>query len=251
MSLPIYIGYDAREHVASKVLEFSLNRRTSKPLEISFLKHKGLRHQGYFSRKWRIDETGQLWDERDGAPCSTEFSYTRFLTPWLAKKEFNADWAVFMDCDILALGDIAELFALADDKYAVQVVKHVHEPSETSKMDGVMQTRYRRKNWSSVMLFNCNHPSTQKLTPEVVDSATGLSLHGFFWCKDEEIGALGSEWNFLDGVTKPGMRSPKLVHFTAKAPWFDQETPHAEKWFDEEKLFIHSCNSSAAMRGFR
>lgn len=235
----IFVGYESREHIPYKVLEHSIKTRASRPTMVYPLKHRMLRKRGLFTRTWRTDENGQTWDELDGKPFSTEFSHSRFLTPYIA----GGGWAVFMDCDILCQTDIAKIFDWCDPKYAVMVVKHEHNPKLDYKMDHMIQLPYLRKNWSSVMLFNCDHPSTQKLTPEVVNSATGFHLHTFGWCKDEEIGELPPEWNVLTGITQ--VESPKLLHYTEKAPWFPEQDrcAYADEWFREEKAWRESLNN--------
>jgi lipopolysaccharide biosynthesis glycosyltransferase len=171
---------------------------------------------------------GKLWDNISEAPCSTEFAISRFLTPILARE----GWALFMDSDILAKADVSELFELADPRYAVMCVQHQHAPSaELLKMDGQAQTLYKRKNWSSVMLFNCGHPSNVNLTVNLVNSVPGRDLHRLCWLKDEEIGDLPMSWNWLVGASDPEI-APDFVHFTSGGPWFEgyEHVPYADEW---------------------
>ena len=216
----IFIGWDQREPQAYEVARFSLERRASVPLEITPIKLDELRARGLYRRG-------------EDPLASTEFTYSRFLTPALAGFE---GWALFCDCDFLWLGDVAELFQLADDNKAVHCVQHDYRPTETTKMDGKVQTVYPRKNWSSLMLFNCNHPAVRKLTPEVVNRETGAYLHRLQWLEDDEIGALPEEWNWLEGWSKhPASGTPKAVHFTRGGPWFEQwrEVDYADLWLAE------------------
>jgi len=128
------------------------------------------------------------------------------------------------------------LFDLADDKYAVMVVKHQHVPTEQEKMDGQKQTKYYRKNWSSLILWNCGHPANAALTPDAVNRETGSFLHRFSWLKDEEIGALPETWNWLEGwSTKPASGHPSVVHYTRGGPWFDEwkDVDYADLWLKE------------------
>lgn len=156
-----------------------------------------------------------MWDTLSDAPMSTEFSMTRFLVPHLARH----GWALFMDCDILVRENITNLFKLADDKKAVMCVKHDHQPSYMVKMDGQMQTQYARKNWSSVMLFNCEHPSNKKLTLSMINSLPGRDLHRFCWLDDDEIGELPKRYNYLVGHdTLEKVPEPAIVHFTEGLP---------------------------------
>ena len=206
--IPVFIGFDPHERAAVNVLSDSLVHHSSNPLAITPIVARQLR--------------GVLTRERNPSQ-STEFSFSRFLVPWLMDYE---GWAIFMDCDMLARGDISELWALRDERYALMVVKHVHEPDETVKFLGAVQTRYPRKNWSSLMLFNC--VKCKALTPEYVNRATGLELHQFEWlCSDNAIGELPmGRWNYLIDVQEPTAKEarcggPALVHWTLGGPWFE------------------------------
>ena len=144
-------------------------------------------------------------------------------------------WGVFMDCDQLMLGDIAELWRLRDDKYAVQLCKHNYTPKEDKKFLGQVQTKYDKKNWSSFMLMNCN--KCHELTPDYVNSATGLQLHQFKWLESEDlIGNLGVEWNHLVGEYEYS-KNAKLVHYTEGGPYFKnyKDCHYADEWFDTLK----------------
>ena len=208
----IYMGFDRREPQAYEVAKFSLTRRASIEVEVTPIKLDDLRARGLY---WR------------GADplASTEFTYSRFLTPALAG---FSGWALFCDCDFLWLDDIAGLAAYAGtpkspSPKALHCVQHDYRPTESTKMDGAVQTVYPRKNWSSLMLFNCEHPAVKRLTPEVVNHETGAFLHRMQWVADQDIGALPVEWNWLEGWNgKPERGTPKAVHFTRGGPWFEQ-----------------------------
>ena len=158
---------------------------------------------------------------------ATEFACSRFLVPRLA----GSGWALFMDCDMLVRTDLFKLFQIADPNKAVMVVKHNHQPVETTKMDGQAQTKYPRKNWSSVMLFNCDHPANKKLTSELVNSVPGRDLHRFCWLKDDEIGELDPKWNWLVGHSDPAI-DPAIVHFTDGIPTMPgyEDCAFADEW---------------------
>lgn len=219
----IFVGYDPREDLAYEVCKHSILKRASIPVEITPIVQSDLRKNGLY---WR--ERGQLE--------STEFSFTRFLTPYLA----NFDgWAMFVDCDFLYLADIKELTDLIDDKYAIMCVQHDYTPKETTKMDGAVQTVYPRKNWSSMVLYNCGHPKNKVLTPDIVNSQTGAFLHRFQWLEDDEIGSVPFVWNFLEGhnkvVENDSKTFPKAVHYTRGGPWFDawKNCEFADLWLNE------------------
>lgn len=176
----IFIGYDTRESVAWHVAAHSIIRRTRENISLTPLGNSTLPRA--------------IWWRDRGPHDSTEFSNARFLVPYLA--DFRG-WAVFVDCDVLCLTDICDLIGVADPRYAVMLRKHQHVPQQSVKFLGHEQSRYRRKNWSSLMLLNCAHPACSRLTPEYVNEAPGLDLHGFAWCADDEIGEIGTLWNVL------------------------------------------------------
>jgi hypothetical protein len=218
--LRVYIGWDKREPIAYDVAKFSLERRASVPVEVRPIKIDDLRARKLY------------WRDQDPL-ASTEFTYTRFLTPALAG--FRG-WALFCDCDFLWLGDIGGLNDFMKTPKAVYCVQHDYTPKEKTKMDGAVQTNYPRKNWSSLMLFNCDHPSVRGLTPEVVNRETGAYLHRMQWVADEDIGSLPVEWNWLEGWNaKPAKGTPRAVHFTRGGPWFEnwQNVDYGDLWRDE------------------
>jgi lipopolysaccharide biosynthesis glycosyltransferase len=226
---PYWIGYDAREKDAYDVCSFSCRRKSSVPLYVRALKAGEMRHAGIFSREWRVDgKTGRMHDVLDGKPFSTEFAFTRFLVPYL---QGYKGWALFTDCDVLWLADIADLVSLRDDKYAAMVVKHDYNPVRAVKMDNQAQQSYPRKNWSSVILWNCAHPSNKALTPQVVNTQTGRFLHAFSWLKNDEIGELPEGWNYLVGHSSRKVK-PQIMHFTDGGPWFEhmRNGPFAGWW---------------------
>ena len=160
---------------------------------------------------------------------ATEFAISRFLVPTLAQ----TGWALFMDCDMMMLTNVARLFDGLDRSKAVYCVKHKHTKGPKTKMDGQMQTFYVRKNWSSFMVFNCDHPSNKALTVEAVNTLPGRDLHRFCWLQDDEIGELDPAWNFLVGHSDPSIQ-PKNIHWTNGGPWFREyeDVPYADEWRD-------------------
>lgn len=222
------MGWDSREDAAYQVAQKSCQANASRRVEVIPLRAADLYERRLLWRPVERDD-GQMVDHLSNAPQSTEFATSRFLVPFIQR----SGWALFTDCDMVFLGDVAELFALADDRYAVMVVKHQHNPIETTKMDGQPQTAYYRKNWSSVMLWNCDHPAHHRLTLGMVNWWPGSCLHRFCWLKDEEIGSLPAEWNWLVGV-QPKPATPKIAHFTLGCPclpgWTAKE--HDELWLN-------------------
>jgi hypothetical protein len=230
--LRVFMGYDAREDEAYQVAQFSIVRRSSKPVLVTPIELGQLRDSGILDRP--IDERdGRLWCPVSGAPMATEFACSRFVVPLFQKD----GWALFVDCDVLCLADIAELFALADERYAVMVVKHPDMEMRAEKMDGQVQTHYKRKNWSSVMLFNCSHPSNRRVTRELLETWPGRFLHQFRWLDDEEIGELPAEWNHLVGEQGPG-HFAALLHYTLGYPLLPgcENSDHATEWNRERAM---------------
>ena len=217
----IFIGYDHREAAAYNVLAHSINTRASQPVSITPL---------------MLTQLGGVYTRKRDPLQSTDFSFSRFLTPYLAGFE---GWAIFMDCDMLVLDDIARLWDLRDERFAVQVVKHNHVPKEDVKFLGATQTRYGKKNWSSVMLMNCAR--CRALTPEYVSTASGLELHQFKWLgNDDLIGAIPTAWNHLVGFDPP-RGDASLVHFTIGGPYFSEyrDCEYAAEWNRERDAMLH------------
>mgnify|MGYP001610404496 CR=1 FL=1 len=224
--LKVYLGYDPREHEAWEVAAFSLRRRASCPVLVTPLYSMN----PLYDRPSKLGPDGNRIDGIDGTPFGTEFSFARFLVPACEK---YTGWALFADADFLFLDDVDGLRAYMDTSKAVLVVKHNHVPVETEKADGRVQSRYHRKNWSSFVLWNCQHPSNRTLTPEVVNSSTGAFLHQFQWLKDEEIGALPGRWNHLVDYDPPiAAEDASALHYTKGGPWFEKYVGcgFAEHW---------------------
>ena len=202
MPLRVFIGHDSREPSCAPVLAYSLIKHASVPLDIRFL------------------VAGELDFERPRESLqSTEFTYTRFLVPHLC--EFRGT-ALYLDGDMVCTADVAELARLDMAGLALRVVKHDHRPVETRKMDGVAQTAYPRKNWSSLMLMNCAALTLWSRT--IVETESGAYLHRFRDIPDERIGELPDGWNDLDRH-RPGTR---LLHYTSGGPWFEEYADHPD-----------------------
>lgn len=212
----VFIGYDSRESVAFYTLAHSVLRRASVPVSIAPVMQSQL---------------GNLYRRERGPTESTEFSLTRFLVPALSAFQ---GWSVFMDCDMLCRVDIAGLQAHIDrqrDK-AVLVCQHDYIPKTERKFLDQVQTKYPRKNWSSLMVFN--NERCQALTPDYVNNAPGLDLHRFKWLDDKLIGSLPLEWNWLVGEYAY-RADARIVHFTLGGPYFEEYRgcDYAEEWLAE------------------
>jgi lipopolysaccharide biosynthesis glycosyltransferase len=225
MSISVWIGFDPREVAAFAALKQSI-RLWNKQLPVHGVILPELRQSGLYTRPTE-KRLGKLYDCLSGHYMATEFAVSRFLVPHLAKRGL----ALFMDCDMLARANLARVFDEVDKTKAVTCVKHVYQPPDGEKMDGQVQTSYPRKNWSSFMVFNCEHPSNKKLTLEMVNCWPGRDLHGFKWLEDDEIGEFGPEWNWLPGHSSDNI-DPKVVHYTEGGPWFTgfENAPYADEW---------------------
>lgn len=203
----IFIGWDSRFPEPADVLRYSLLKHASIPLDIRYLKLTEL----------------DLHRTHDPL-ASTEFTYTRFLPPHLCGYRGAA---LFLDNDMLCLSDIAEIAELDMRPYALRVVQHSYQPMNSVKMYGAVQTSYPRKNWSSMMLMNCER--LKLWTKQVVETQSGAYLHRFQDIPDEQIGDLPKTWNTLDWMD----HTTKLIHYTNGGPWFEQyqDHPHAAIWY--------------------
>ena len=211
----IYIGYDSRHPIASSVCEYSLKKH-SKNLDINHLK---------------LSDLEQLY-WREYKDQSTEFTYTRFLIPYL---QDYTGWALFCDNDFLFLKDVKKIFELADDKYAVMCCQHDYTPRAITKMLGKKQVPYKRKNWSSLMLINCGHESVKNLDLSTVSEQSGKYLHQFEWLKTNEIGSIPRHWNWLvNWYKETDEDKPSALHFTEGGPWI-VDSEYKDLWLKYKK----------------
>lgn len=225
--LVVWVGHDGREPEATTACIESMQYHTATPLHVQRLSEPALRHTSIYRREWFMRD-GVRVDTVDHKPFSTDFSFTRFLVPTMMQ---HRGVGLFCDADFLWRADIAELFELFDHKKAVQVVKHAPLEKAGTKMDGQVQQPYFRKNWSSLVLWNCDHPANQRLTPHVVSRMSGQWLHAFSWLDLDQIGELPHEWNWLAGIDDAAM-TPKAVHFTLGVPTMrgHETQPFADEW---------------------
>jgi lipopolysaccharide biosynthesis glycosyltransferase len=219
--IPVFIGYDPREATAYHVCTNSIIRQSSVPVSFNPLSLNLL--SGYEEK------------HNDG---SNHFIYSRFLIPHLMNYK---GWALFLDGDMILRDDIAKLWRMRDDSKAVMVVKHDYKTRMTEKYLGAKNENYPRKNWSSVILWNCGHPGNSVVTPEFVQNATGAQVHRFSWLPDNEIGELPIEWNWLPDEFGENEKA-KLLHFTLGTPCFHDfaALPMASEWHRERIYMDYS-----------
>lgn len=211
--IDIYVGFDSKEVIAHHVLSQSILEKSTVPVRITPI---------------NLANLGGIFTRERNALQSTEFSFSRFLTPYLSNYQ---GWSLFMDCDMLARADIAELWEMRDDRFAAMCVKHDYQPKVETKFLGQTQTKYEKKNWSSLILFN--NARCRALTPDFVNTATGLQLHQFKWLdSDDQIGELPVTWNYL--VNEYEKRDDaNIVHFTDGGPYFEEykDDDYSDEWF--------------------
>lgn len=217
--IKVFIGYDNVESVAWHTMAHSILRQSTKPVAIIPVNLANLK--GIYKRA------------RDPKQ-SNEFSFSRFLVPYLCDYK---GYGVFFDCDMMLRTDIAEIFNVIESQAdkAAYVVKHSYEPRDDVKYLNTVQYKYPRKNWSSVVLWNCGHQANQALTPEFVNTASALDLHRFTWLNDDQIGELDVRWNWLVGEYTEPPKDVKNVHWTIGGPYFIeyQNVDFSEEWFKE------------------
>jgi hypothetical protein len=219
--IKVFIGYDPREAVAYHVCANSIIRHACAPVALHPL---ALQNFGFYTEK-----------HTDG---SNQFIYSRFLTPMLMEYQ---GWAIFMDGDMLLRDDIAKLWELRDPSKAVLVVKHDYQTRMTQKYLGAKNENYPRKNWSSVILWNCGHEANKALTADFVMNATGAQLHRFTWLDDSLIGELPKVWNWLPDEFGANPEA-KLLHWTLGTPSFHEfaDEPMAGEWH-RERILMDYC----------
>lgn len=219
--LRVMIGYDPAETVAYHVLCHSILSRCSEPVQFTPINKRNIPE---FTRH-----------KEDG---STEFSFSRFLTPYLAG---YVGQAIFMDCDMLVRCDLAEILRECDFRHDVFVVKHDYTPKAGKKFLGNEQHIYPKKNWSSVMVFNCFTSPCRRLTPEVVSTQSGAFLHQFMWTTEARVGELSKDWNHLVGEYDENPAA-KIVHFTLGTPCFEgyENQEYAAEWFREKEAMNYA-----------
>jgi len=210
-NIKIVVGFDQRESVAYHTFCQSVIEKSSIPVCFLPLALNAL--ESY--RETHNDH-------------SNDFIYSRFLTPYLNNFE---DWAIFADGDMICRVDIKELWDLKDESKALLVIKHDYQTKALKKYLGNKNENYPRKNWSSVILWNCNHPKHKVLTPDFIAKQTGAFLHRFSWLEDHEIGELPKEWNWL-AIEYPENKNAKLIHYTLGTPCFKEykDTDMADIW---------------------
>jgi lipopolysaccharide biosynthesis glycosyltransferase len=213
------VGFDQRESIAYHTFTQSVMDKSSLPVSFTPLAINTLK--GY--QETHTDK-------------SNDFIYSRFLTPYL--NAFSG-WAIFADGDMICQSDIKELWDLRDESKAVLVVKHNYKTKAQKKYLGNSNTDYPKKNWSSLILWNCAHPKHRVLTPDFISNQTGKFLHRFSWLEDEDIGDLPKDWNWL-AIEYPENKNAKLIHYTLGTPCFKEywDCDMSDIWHANQKRVV-------------
>jgi lipopolysaccharide biosynthesis glycosyltransferase len=214
--IKIVVGFDQREAIAYHTFSQSVLEKSSLPVLFLPLSMNTLK--GY--KETHNDK-------------SNDFVYSRFLTPYLHNFE---GWAIFADGDMVCQSDIKELWDLRDETKALQVGMHDYKTKFNQKYLGNTNENYPRKNWSSLILWNCSHPKHKVLTPDFISSQTGKYLHRFSWLDDEDIGKLPIDWNWL-AIEYPNNPKAKIIHYTLGTPCFKdyRNTEMAVTWHEVQQ----------------
>jgi lipopolysaccharide biosynthesis glycosyltransferase len=219
-NLNVFIGYDSEQDIAFSVCKQSILNYTNESVIINKINSDTI--NGY----------NRAFDPL----ASTPFTYARFYIPFIANYE---GCSVFCDGDFLFLNDIKILFDMFDPNFAVQVVKHNYTPSSTIKMNNKIQTSYPKKNWSSLIIWNNEHPKNKQLNLSLLNSSTGSFLHQFKWLEETDIGEIPCSWNWLVGwYQKSEKLFPNALHFTEGGPWLKPiENEYDNIWIEHKNLF--------------
>ena len=226
--LRVVIGFDRSEVPAYHTLCNSIITRASRPVEIIPLHEPTLRADNIY---WREDRG------------STDFAFSRFLTPYLCNYK---GFGLFIDCDMVVMDDITDLFSHITQWNAVSVCKHEYTPTSATKFGGNKQTSYPRKLWSAVTLFNCSNQKVKNLTPKMVNEMSGSDLHRFTWVGNDNsrIGEIPEEWHWIPNhsESRVNIEEAALIHYTEGGPWHDDykdRGSQAEKiWLEEHAKII-------------
>lgn len=222
----LFVGFDQAEAIAYHTFCQSVLSRASEPVSFTPL------HLPNLAPFYAEEHKGI-----EGYPPTNAFIFSRFLVPYLCG--FNG-FAIFADGDMVCREDISKLWALRPLDKAVAVVQHDYKTKHPVKYLGQANKDYPRKNWSSVMIWNCGHYANRVLTPEYVQKASGAHLHRFEWLQDHQIEPLPHRWNWL-AEEYPHRDDVSLVHYTVGTPCFNEyaDSDYSDIWHAEREQALH------------
>jgi hypothetical protein len=233
--LHAFVGWDSRDSIAYRVCVASLRGRAGLPVHAHRLDAKDLQRSGLYRRPTERRD-GHLWDVVSAAPMGTSYAVARFFAPLVARERGVAGpWILVCDGDLLWRADVRGLLDAADPAKAVMCVRHAQAEAGGAKLNAGPQTAYPRKNWSSMMLVNLDHPANARLTPELLNTAPGRDLHAFGWLDDDDVGGLDEDWNWLEGWSPAPPSPPRVVHYVRGGPWLPGcgSVAYADLWLAE------------------
>jgi lipopolysaccharide biosynthesis glycosyltransferase len=207
----VFIGSGEASLLERKTLIYSLRKNSKRPLEI-----------------WVMNGTHNAIERNDAppflAPLSlemkyrnvTEFSLYRYLIPQMCDYQGRA---IYLDSDMICLGDIGELFETPMDDVDFRAVKE-----------------YGNSMWAtSVMLFNCGRCRFELETIfDEIDAGrysysdfSRFAGH-FLQQRPYAIAELDPVWNEFDRFDS----NTKLIHYTdlSRQPWKFPNHPFGELW---------------------
>ena len=218
--LHVYIGFDTRNYGQTLAYEGCQRSLLAK---LDHNKYDITIHQLNLTE---LTKAGLMYRNFDPL-ASTEFTYTRFLVPLLNNFEGKA---LFCDSDFIWDCCVSEVINYLQPGQAVACVQHDYTPGHSIKMDGRAQTIYPRKNWSSLMVWDCSHPSSKKLTVDAINTQSPAWLHRMLWADDTEIGSIPYQYNYL--VDNYDTDDAKVYHYTDGGPWHPgyENVQYGDKW---------------------
>jgi len=212
----IYIGYDEHHSITYDACKFSIIKGNSKyDINVIPINYN------------TINSYDRIMDKYE----STQFSFARFWVPYESNYK---GISIFCDSDFIFMDSIDNLIDLYDDRYAIMCCQHNYTPNSDIKMNGKIQSSYPRKNWSSLMIFNNEHPKNKTLNPLTLNNQSGAFLHRFNWLDDNEIGSLPLDWNYLVGYYTG--KDPKALHYTDGGPWLKgyENCKYSDIWYEHK-----------------
>jgi len=207
--LKVFIGTQDDQVVAHRVLEYSIRKGASIPVEVVAM--HGLK------TPMPVDPANRP---------ATEFSFCRFMIPALAGYEGRA---VYLDADMLVFGDVAELADLPFGGAKVLCTYQAEPPAAWAGNPAFHPGRH-----TAVMVLDCD-----RLTWDVEEVVRGLDEGAYTYqdlmsrlsllAPDEIADTLPPEWNHLERYDPDTTR---LLHFTVAPtqPWKNDDNPLAEIW---------------------
>jgi hypothetical protein len=229
----MFIASDQRNAKAEKALEYSIRKHGTEPVEITWMRAGDPGWMGGTEAEFRAGKVewnlgrpaNKPWGSAGGG-CATEFTRFRMILPC---KAGYAGRAIYLDPDMLVLGDIRQLW---------------EQPMDGKALMAISSKRF------DVLLFDCGHNFWTNPAWPKQDKIRGDYIHGAplrdIIIRNGQVGWLTQDWDCLDGAGYEEGKT-KLVHYTNMntQPWRPWEgvipyTPHRDPrmvklWWDTFK----------------